>query len=279
MLFKDVLSVLQYSLNNETRIGNNCRINTRYTTNTITDYEQCIPKIIHQTHESENLSLENYTASEIISQMNPEYIYKFYNSEQRKDYIKKHFGEKSIIYKCYQKLKPNTYKSDLFRWCVLYIDGGIYIDCKSMTIVPLRNFIPPKSLMALFWDPYPKRISTGFLSSVPKNPIVKDMIDLIIFHTIFNIYGLNPLDVTGPILISKIINESQYIIGKDLDIIGSRLLLCEHYCRFNKTEQSEQSEQSVEPLIQRYYKGFWGFQSITNRYEYRWIIGDIFEKN
>ena len=267
LFITDILSVLQYSLNNEIRIGNKFRINNRYTTITITDYEQCIPKIIHQTHESENLSLENYTASEIISQMNPEYIYKFYNSKQRKDYIKKNFGEESIIYKCYQKLKPNTYKSDLFRWCVLYIDGGIYIDCKSMTIVPFRNFIPPKSSMALFWDPYPRRISTGFLSSVPKNPIVKDMIDLIIFHTIFNIYGSNPLDVTGPLLISKIINESQYIIGKDLDIIGNRLLLCEHYCRSN------------EPLIQRYYKGFWGFQSITNRYEYKWIIGDIFEKN
>ena len=224
---------------------------------------QIIPKIIHQTHESEYLSINNYTASEINSQINSDYSYKFYNKYDRQQYISTHFGRDSRTFEAYNKLIPNTYKSDLFRWCVLYIEGGVYLDCKSTFLIPLRNFLPNQQ-MCLFRDPIPGIISTGFIASVPRHNIAKTMIDRIVDNVMNRNYGSDPLDVTGPRLLTKVINELCENTNS-VTIIGKRTIFVDYYYDSN-----------YRPLIQRYYDGFWNVQTLIDRYEFKWVLGNVF---
>jgi mannosyltransferase OCH1-like enzyme len=55
--------------------------------------------------------------------------YHLYSGEEIEEIIKFNFDNN--VYKSYQKLKPYAYKSDLARYCLLYLYGGLYIDLNT----------------------------------------------------------------------------------------------------------------------------------------------------
>ena len=59
---------------------------------------------------------------------NPYLQYNIYNDKQSKLFLKKFFNKD--VLDAYNILKPYAYKSDLIRYCLLYIYGGIYMDLK-----------------------------------------------------------------------------------------------------------------------------------------------------
>ena len=97
--------------------------------------ERKIPRYIFQTMETSLIPLEIYTNCQqqwILS--NPNYSYFFFDSLDRKNFIKDNFP--SYVFKMYNKLIPGAYKADLWRYCVLYKYGGCYID---VMISPLKS--------------------------------------------------------------------------------------------------------------------------------------------
>ena len=62
--------------------------------------------------------------------------YHFYNDHMCKEFMKNIVG--GDIYKAYQKLPIKVMKADLWRYCVLYIHGGIYMDIKLKCINGFR---------------------------------------------------------------------------------------------------------------------------------------------
>ena len=48
------------------------------------------------------------------------------NNQKAFDWVKNNF-ESDVLY-AYDSLIPSSYKSDLFRYCILYKYGGIYLD-------------------------------------------------------------------------------------------------------------------------------------------------------
>ena len=91
-----------------------------------------IPKIIHQTFETKFTPPGMSRARGSWSANNPEHVYKFYEATDRIDFIKNNFPVS--VLKAYHDIIPGAFKADLFRYCVLYINGGIYIDIKYNTI-------------------------------------------------------------------------------------------------------------------------------------------------
>jgi mannosyltransferase OCH1-like enzyme len=237
--------------------------------------KQKIPKIIHQTHESFNIKMENYIASSSIININPEYEYKFYDAESRLTFIKNNFGAE--IVRAYTKVKHGTYKSDLFRYCVLYIEGGIYIDCKSSSIKPFRDFIPSDADFCTFIDIIPYRLTNGFIMSIPQHPYLKDLIVKVTHNILEEYYGSNPLDVTGPEVLGKLFNSvrgNEYrniepglytYKSSTINILG-RITLKDQYF-FNEY---------MEPLMVRVYSNYMKLKDIPSRYETCWVLGNIY---
>ena len=48
---------------------------------------------------------------------------------------------KSDFMKAYNKIKPGAGKADLFRYLIMYDNGGTYFDIDTSCKVPLRDYI------------------------------------------------------------------------------------------------------------------------------------------
>mmetsp|Transcript_13751 Transcript_13751/g.18845 ORF Transcript_13751/g.18845 Transcript_13751/m.18845 type:complete len:94 (-) Transcript_13751:532-813(-) len=52
--------------------------------------------------------------------------YRFYDDEAASTFIATHFPHE--VLEAYNAIKPGAFKADLFRYCTLLINGGIYAD-------------------------------------------------------------------------------------------------------------------------------------------------------
>jgi mannosyltransferase OCH1-like enzyme len=60
--------------------------------------------------------------------MNPDFDFVLMDDEQCRDFIRDNFDKKTL--EAYDSLVPGAYKADLWRYCILYKYGGIYLDIK-----------------------------------------------------------------------------------------------------------------------------------------------------
>jgi mannosyltransferase OCH1-like enzyme len=122
----------------------------------------------------------------------------YFNDDMCKDFIKNNF--KSDVLNAYNILIPSAYKADLWRFCVLYINGGIYGDLTQHFI---KNFdINEKNPDMIFVKDRPiNSIQISFIATIKNNPFIKYIIDNLVEKILKHDKGKSHLDVTGPITI------------------------------------------------------------------------------
>jgi len=98
-----------------------------------------IPKTIYQTFKSSKLPLLTRWHIYWMKKKNPEYDYQFYDDTRIEAFIKEEFDEET--FKLYSKLNIGAAKADFFRYAILYIKGGIYLDIDSKINISLDSFI------------------------------------------------------------------------------------------------------------------------------------------
>jgi mannosyltransferase OCH1-like enzyme len=88
-----------------------------------------IPKICHQTWNTTDLCPEIKQIIQNNKLNNPDIEFKLHTDKDA--YIKNNFDE--ITYSAFKKINPKygAMLADFFRYCVLYNEGGIYLDIKS----------------------------------------------------------------------------------------------------------------------------------------------------
>ena len=93
--------------------------------------DHIIPKVCHQTWHTRELCPEIQKVIENNKLKNPDIEFKLYTDNDMDVYIKENFD--NLTYTAYKKINPKygAALADFFRYCVLYIDGGIYLDIKS----------------------------------------------------------------------------------------------------------------------------------------------------
>ena len=136
-----------------------------------------IPKIIYQTYNNKNkvpsIVFEN------IKKYANSYEYKFYNDDDCINFLKTYF-EPKILNK-FNSMKKGAHKADLFRYCILYLYGGYYIDIKSILIKPLDQvFKNNYDLYTVIGGIGNKAIYQGILATYPRNDIIKRSINFIL---------------------------------------------------------------------------------------------------
>ena len=98
-----------------------------------------IPKKIFQTFETTLLPEGMSKACLSWKIKNPEWEYYFFDKKDRVEFIKKHFSDD--VLEAYLSLIPGAFKADVWRYCVLYIEGGVYIDADTICELPLNDWI------------------------------------------------------------------------------------------------------------------------------------------
>jgi hypothetical protein len=165
-----------------------------------------IPLVAFTCWHSKNVLFNMYNTILKNISNNPEIDFYIYDNNEASNFIINNFD--SNVIDAYNKLIPDSYKSDLLRYCLLYINGGIYFDIKFIFNVSLINLIAKyQSIFVKDFNHCDNATLTGFIITEPKNPIFLDCINEIIININTNNYGLNPLYPTGPCLIGSILTK------------------------------------------------------------------------
>lgn len=187
---------------------------------TLDSYEiiSVIPKHVYQTWNESELP---YTIKEGMDDMrrkNPELQFHFFDDAMCRDFIEENFGNR--VLNAYNTLIPGAYKADLWRYCLMYIKGGIYIDIKYVTVDDFKLVtLTDKEYYVRDNDYHGKEfVYNAILVSKPKNEIYKKCIDKIVKNVENRDYCKNELDVTGPSLLKTVLDENkEYLKNREYD--------------------------------------------------------------
>jgi hypothetical protein len=143
--------------------------------------------------------------SEHIKELNPKYNYKIIDFEEGKEIIENSFkynnSLKEKILHCIDNYPRYCHKSDLLRYCLLYLHGGIYLDVDLKPIIEFDKMIPQnvnfftsfgrggKAFLRNNMCLYPIT-SNGILASTKNNETMLDLIKNCISNN--NLFDKNP---------------------------------------------------------------------------------------
>lgn len=156
-----------------------------------------IPKIIYQTYINNDYhNIYHYNAVQSLIEYNPDYIYRFFNDKECREFIKINFENR--VLDTYDRLYPGAYKADLFRYLIIYKYGGIYIDNKYIIRNSLDTIIKNKDNNVICKDIKEGLLFNSIIISENNNNNFWLMIERIIFNVKNKFYGECPLHPTGP---------------------------------------------------------------------------------
>ena len=175
-----------------------------------------IPNRVYQTWKQAALPLALALEVRKFRKMNPDYSFSFFDDRRMAEYMDSNFTGQPIL-RIFKAVRMPVLKADIWRYCILFREGGIYCDIKSAMKVPLRDVIEESfseliSFEGLQWkdtlfpgryaDPavflpsppdsiksnldYPDNTILNWLLCFEKgSPILEEVINLIVRHASF----------------------------------------------------------------------------------------------
>ncbi len=174
--------------------------------------ENIIPKNIFQTWETKNITPKLQNIANIWKEKHPDYSYYLYDKNERFEFIKNNFDNDVLT--AYQRLIPGAFKSDLWRYCVLYIYGGYYIDIDTLCLEKIDNVFNINNLEFVTVIDLNTNINegthnllNGFIGSMPNSPILLNAINMAVYNVLNKNLPKSPLDFTGPGVMGQSVNK------------------------------------------------------------------------
>jgi mannosyltransferase OCH1-like enzyme len=194
---------------------------------------------------------------------NPRITFHLYDEPECREFIKTHFNPDVLA--AYDGLIPNAYKADLWRYCILYINGGIYMDIKYRCVNGFK-FISLTEEEHFVRDRPEDCIYNALIVTLPKNEILLKCINQIVENVKNKYYGENPLHPTGPVLLGS------YFTNKRIQEIK---LYFKHSFVENKLDKYYIVKN--DGIILTYYDGYREEQKIFQKHKHYDILWN--EKN
>lgn len=176
-----------------------------------TNYMPIIPLTIYQTWYTKDLPPSMQKNVEQLKQQNPEFSYELYDDNDCREFIRIHFSPD--VLRAYDTMIPGAYKADLWRYCILYKNGGIYIDVKLACINGFKlielceseHYILDREIPTIFNTPTP--IYNALMVCKKNNPFLLEAIYKVVKNVQREYYGFCALYPTGPGMLSELIQE------------------------------------------------------------------------
>lgn len=170
--------------------------------------------------------------------------YNFYSDAEAAKFIADHFPPQ--VLDAFHAVMPGAFKADLFRYCVLFIEGGIWADVDVLLTSNLDLLFPDDVGFAVPLDEFRGGLWNGLIASAPGHPLLAGAIEMAVNHirhrfTIIDLAGLfcpgisnkrslakhSNLYLTGPGLLGMAVNS---VLGLPKDNIfkEGKLRACEN---------------------------------------------------
>jgi hypothetical protein len=231
------------------------------------NYDSIIPLHLYtcwHTKELPPLMKKNYNK---LIESNPRITFHLYDEEDCRKFISENYSED--VLKAYNSLIPCSYKSDLWRFCVLYVNGGIYMDIKYECINGFK-FISLTEKEYFVRDRPEECVYTALISCLPKNQIMLNCINKIVENVNNKYYGKNWLYPTGPGLLGNFFTKLE--IDK-LELYFTDIIIdnkTEYFIVFNNTiilkYYKEYREEQAKFQKNKYYADLWRENNIYQDY-------------
>jgi mannosyltransferase OCH1-like enzyme len=208
------------------------------------NYNPVIPLKIFQTWYTKDLPPKMKQTVDNLKASHPRFEHYLFDDNDCREFIKNHFD--SDVLNAYDCLIPGAYKADLWRCCVLYIHGGIYMDIKLRCINGFHLIeLTENNHFVKDRDP-PLTIYNALMVSQKGNPFLWKAIWRIVINVKKRFYGRNPLEPTGPWMLGKILLRNgirqnidlQHYQGGGYIIYKNRFIISTEYPEYNR-ERSE----------------------------------------
>jgi mannosyltransferase OCH1-like enzyme len=226
--------------------------------------KQIIPLNLFQTWRTLDLPENMRKAVNTLKTQNSEFTHYLYDDNMCREFIKNNFNH-DVLY-AFDKLTPTAYKADLWRYCVLYIYGGIYLDIKYNCI---NNFKLINLTDREYWV-RDRNINTGahgiyqaLLICLPNNEILFKSIYKIVENVKNNFYGSVKggfLMVTGPLLMSNFFSQKE-ILTFELNYNDSGTYINYNNAHILK-EYDNYREEQKKTQIALYYADMWNSNNV-----------------
>ena len=170
-----------------------------------------IPLVLHRTWMSSSVTNRMFDNYHAMHKKNECFHIKFYDNDACMRYISDHFP--SQVYDCYCNLIPGAFRADLFRYCVLYREGGFYIDMSLTPECKLKSFLKADTQLLLVRDSCTdvNGIYNAFMACERGNEVIRNVILRIVNNS-----GREPklnrlkfLRYTGPMLLGEVLKTYQ----------------------------------------------------------------------
>lgn len=169
-------------------------------------YNCVIPLNIFQTWHSKVLPIRMGHNIYMLKRNNPRFRYYLFDDNDCEEFIRKNFDVD--VLNAFNSLIPGAYKADLWRYCILYKKGGIYLDIKYGH---LNNFKLINLTEREHWvlDTNRNDIYNALIVCKPGNQKCWQAIRQIVENVKHRYYGRNKLEPTGPSLLSRIFTQEE----------------------------------------------------------------------
>jgi mannosyltransferase OCH1-like enzyme len=224
-------------------------------------YNSIIPLHLYTCWHTKDLAPLMKANYENLVATNPRITFHLYDENDCREFIKTHF--KPDVLWAYDSLIPCSYKSDLWRFCVLFINGGIYMDIKYRCVNGFKFLdLTEKEYFVRDYDV--NNTYTALIVTLPGNKVLFKCIRQIVENVKNKYYGNGCLDPTGPGLLGKYFTQQERnnmemyhslveSINKYYIVKGDRIIL-----GFYEGYREEQSR--FQKL--KHYSDFWSERNI-----------------
>jgi len=177
-----------------------------------------IPQNIFQTWHTKNLPPLMHYAVQQVKIFNPRFTHYLFDDNDCREFIKNNYSDD--VLNAYDTLIPGAFKADLWRYCILYKMGGIYLDIKYKPINGFK-FINLLDRDHFVYDVNNIDIYNALMICSPGNEILLNAINKIVDNVKHKFYGSSFLEPTGPKLLTNIISDKSYIDLKHKELNGN----------------------------------------------------------
>ena len=182
-----------------------------------------VPHAIYQTWGSHDLPERMRYAVDLLKQANPGFSHSLVNDTEQRAFLIEKFSEDVVA--AYDTLLPGAFKADLWRYCVMYLRGGYYIDIK---FIPVNGWsfanLKTQTYVLDHSQTFPglsHGVYNAFLMAKPGCPIMKAAIEGVVENAKNRVLS-EQLSVSGPGLLGSIVSSDECSLYWDKKRIVTR---------------------------------------------------------
>ena len=227
------------------------------------DYKPIMPLKIYQTWHTKQLPPKMKECVECLKIQNPTFEHFLFDDEDCRKFIETNFS--NDILNAYDSLIPGAYKSDLWRLCVLYKNGGIYIDIKLSCINNFKLIELTENNHFVKDRVRPLSIYNAVMACEKNHPFLLDAINKIVSNVKNKYYGSGCLWPTGPEMLGDLILKKQILLNIDLFhyIKGGYVIYKNKFVFSTSYPEYESERKSSYDLIKtKYYSELWNERKV-----------------